>query len=416
MPPLATIRATTIALTALLFIQPSRADEPAILADIKAFFQTADLDRREELARRIESDAVYDRVKLRDWLHQADLFELLQPGQTDISVPIESNKTIRVTLRIPAGYDPQRAYPLIYALHGTHGSGPGIIRYVESVFGSKIDEYIVAAPSSYGHFYIGTEDPPSAQHLDALVQIKKRAHIDSDRVFVMGYSMGGHGSWTLAFMHADQFAGALPLAGSFIVSFIEKLWPPFTPNIQHTHILCCWGENDIYLDDGSTLSPNGGIAETNRLMQALAEKEKLPLVMHEFSDKGHGGISPPPELLDALLAQRRARYPKKIEHTFRHTYQARAYWLEGHAWKGPHWTDNNFGTINLRPGEKPDDALMREMRTRLGQLRGKVTGAEVDGAEFSRAFHPRILLPSALRAAGTHTCRHLQHFAQRRSR
>jgi len=68
---------------AMLLNVSARADERAILADIKAFFRTSDLERREQIVQRIQADQAYDRAKVGKWLHRAKLFDKRQPGRDD---------------------------------------------------------------------------------------------------------------------------------------------------------------------------------------------------------------------------------------------------------------------------------------------------------------------------------------------
>ncbi len=52
-----------------------------------------------------------------------------------------------------------------------------------------------------------------------LIEIAKAQHdIDPDRVYTMGFSMGGTGSWFMAGRHADLLAGSMPCAGVIMAS------------------------------------------------------------------------------------------------------------------------------------------------------------------------------------------------------
>lgn len=76
-----------------------------------------------------------------------------------------------------------------------------------------------------------------------LLEIARIEHeIDPDRVYVMGFSMGGTGSWFLAGRHPDQFAGASPLAGVFMASpqsqvasadEVEAIQHGLVPNVRN---------------------------------------------------------------------------------------------------------------------------------------------------------------------------------------
>lgn len=356
-------------------VSPSMAGKPEILQNIKRFFETADVQRRVEIAEAISTDEKYDWINVVDWLNQADLFERLEPGSQSIEVPLGKNEKRTVQLRIPADYDPRRAYPLIYALHGAGGTGAQIIAYVERILGERVDEFVVAAPSKYGQTVIHIIKP-SAEHTAVLRAVRKKVHIDADRQYCLGYSRGGHTAWTLAVVHNDEFAAAVPIAGVFLIAWPEQFWPVFLPNIRHMRILNVWGALDSAGGDGRS-SKTGGIAGTNRRMANLTKDLGLDVIHHELPDKGHGGNVPPRTELFALLSRRRTQHPAQVNSVFRFIHQANAYWIEGHVWRGSFWDDSKV-TLHLREGEEPQDALARTIRGRLGELKGKIDGQMID--------------------------------------
>lgn len=360
----------------------SQADEASILADIKAFFAAKDLDQREAITRRIESDPVYERAHVRAWLHQADLFRSLEPGRLPIRVGIDEGSTLPVTLRIPTGYDHRRPYPLLYVLHGTGGTGDGMIRYVERLLGRQIEQHVVAASTGYQQVVIHSTTPPSNEHLAVLQAVRRTVHVDSDRVYVLGYSRGGHASWTLAVLHSEQFAGVVPVAGTLILPGHAELYELFLPNIANTPVFACWGENDITSANYVTPSEDGGIAGLNRRLCVLAAQLGLPLTWFEVRGGGHGNIDPPREDVEKMLAGTREPYPRSVRHVFRTTSQGQADWLEAHAWRGS-WWDQKPLTLKFRGSEDPADpdvqreAVARAIRGRLGELRGEFSGQEI---------------------------------------
>jgi pimeloyl-ACP methyl ester carboxylesterase len=367
----------------LILCAAARASQPTILTDIKAFFETGHGDQRQQIVQRIESDPAYDRERVSEWLHAASLFEPLQPGRKQIRVPISDGTTRSVTLRIPAGYDQGRPYPLLYVLHGSRGTGDGIIRYTEQLLGEDVEHYVVAAPTGYRQVLIRSATPPSLEHPAILLAVRKAAHIDSDRIFIMGYSQGGHAAWTLAVSHPDQFAGVLAVAGSLILQDYGALYETFLPNIASTHVFACWGENDVMSADYVTPSEDGGIAGLNRQLCKLAGGLGLPLTWYEVPGQGHTEIAPPRTDLDRLLSATRAHYPRSIRHVFRLPYQGSTAWIEPHTWRGPWWDDQPL-KISFHDDENPDDptiqraALARAIRARLGELRGEIDGQHIN--------------------------------------
>lgn len=358
------------------------ADDSAILRDIRGFFAASDSGQREEIVRRIESDPAYSEGQLTQWLHAAGLFEAQTPGRFRFQVKIDAQYGLRVAVRVPAEYDHTRPYPLIYALHGTGGDGDGIVNYVERLLGDQIDNYIVAAPTGYRQALVHSTTPPAREHPAILREIKRRTHIDSDRVYAFGYSRGGHTAWSLAVLHSDEFAGVAPVAGTLLLFEHGKLFETFLPNLVNTHVLASWGAGDVMSEDLVTRSADGGIAGLNRQLCSLAASLELPVKWYEDPDKGHGGVEPPRKDLVELLAHTREHYSRNIRHVFRLPYQGRTSWIEAHAWRGG-WWDQQPLKISFRSGENPDDpdvqheAMARAVRSQLGELRGEIDGQEI---------------------------------------
>ncbi|TWT44715.1 hypothetical protein RAS1_11310 [Phycisphaerae bacterium RAS1] len=351
------------------------AGEREIAGNIKSFFDTADPLRREQLARQIESDTAYKREKIGQWLHRAELFPKRQPGRDTLKVELAGGATREVVLRLPAKYSEKKPWPLIYALHGTGADGDSIIHYLEAVLGPHVDDFVIAAPTAYDQVVIATDGPPSDEHPRAWLAIRKAVHTDADRMYITGYSRGGHASWTLAVLHADQIAAAMPIAGTFHLIGVDQLWDAFLPNIGNAHILHVWGARDE-LDDGGDASPHGGIAGVSRKLREHCEKLKLPLTAYEDPQRGHGNVLPPAEILTAFFENRREAYPKHVVQACRWAYQSNAYWLEGHAWKGEHWENKQFN-VTIREGETGEEAYHREIRSRLGELSGGIDGQTI---------------------------------------
>lgn len=386
MPPITRPRFPTLVLccagVAAVSSPRVHADEAAIVRDIEAFISTDDADERAKIAARIAEDPDYSRDRVSAWLHNAKLFEPQDAGTNTLRVSLPNGEPRDVVVRIPSNYDPARPMALIYALHGQGGQASQITTYFERILGPRVDEFIIAAPDQYDEVVIHhTRWPPTQEHPAMLLALRKKFHIDADRTFVAGYSRGGHTSWTLAALHADQWAGAMPLAGTFLMAEIDRLWDPLLDNLAHTHLLCVWGENDT-LDDSGSASAEGGIAGLNRQLRDLCAKRGDLVTMIELPGIGHGGVRPPAEALESLLSQRREHYPSTIRHTFRHAYHASAYWIEAHTWAGEQWAEK-LPSVGFRTGEDAADpqvvreAMTRAIRGVLGEISGEAKGQEL---------------------------------------
>ncbi|MCZ6786444.1 MAG: alpha/beta hydrolase-fold protein [Planctomycetota bacterium] len=104
---------------------------------------------------------------------------------------------------------------LLIGLHGG-GKGAGDAGSAASTFAGIASKFKcigifpeVLEKTEHGWTTSGTE-----QFVLELIEAAKRTwKIDPNRVYIVGHSMGGYGSWTIGAHHADLFAGLGPFAG-----------------------------------------------------------------------------------------------------------------------------------------------------------------------------------------------------------
>lgn len=359
---------------------PTSGDEPAIVEALGAYFASDDSDRRDALVRQIESDPAYARDKVSVWLHAASSFDPIKHSTLVMRIPIGRKKPRTVRLRLPKGYDAGRAWPLLMVYHGSGGNAKNFLRFVEQLLGEQADEFIIAAPHDYRQTVVDLPGPPSAEHPTIRHAIRQRVHVDSDRMYSLGYSLGGYATWTFATLHADRFAGAIALASTFSFPSEGALWEAMLPNLNHVPILHVWGGKDPLPCPGF-----GGrrarmtISQLNRRFAAILPKIDANITSHMLPEKGHGGVTPAPDQLQRILARRRVRNPRHVEHTFRHLYQGLAYWLQAETWLGDRW-DTAFHQEVLRELNTSDDAeeiIMRKVVDRMARLVGTLRGQSI---------------------------------------
>jgi predicted peptidase len=128
-------------------------------------------------------------------------------------------------ISIPNRYDPAQPRPLILALHP---GGSGGMPYYGSAFMRQVVvpalnglEPIIIAPDCPTRSWT---DPASDQAVMALVKHTLEHYaIDRRRILVVGFSMGGRGTWFMASRHPDLFTGAIPMAASTGDEPIDRL-------------------------------------------------------------------------------------------------------------------------------------------------------------------------------------------------
>jgi predicted peptidase len=137
----------------------------------------------------------------------------LPPGTHTQTLRRTDGPEIRYAISIPPKYSPARHVPLILALHfaGGPGSGRGVL---ESLVRPALADLgaVIIAPDSIGRDWSTSENQRA---VNALLDATLASYaIDSRKIAVTGYSMGGRGAWFWAGMYPDRFTAAIPVAGS----------------------------------------------------------------------------------------------------------------------------------------------------------------------------------------------------------
>ena len=107
--------------------------------------------------------------------------------------------------------------PLIVFLHGSgeRGSNPemvkvhGPLKYTKS---HTLDAYILAPQCPEN------ENWDVAVLYQLIQKIQKENNIDPQRIYLTGLSLGGWGTWNLAFAHPEMFAAVVPVCG-----FVDRM-------------------------------------------------------------------------------------------------------------------------------------------------------------------------------------------------
>ena len=59
--------------------------------------------------------------------------------------------------------------------------------------------------------------------LDVMAEVRRDYKIDNKRIYMMGHSMGGYGTWSIAMAHPELFAALGPIAGGGDAPGMAKL-------------------------------------------------------------------------------------------------------------------------------------------------------------------------------------------------
>jgi predicted peptidase len=141
---------------------------------------------------------------------QAPAFRLQQK-----TLQIPDGTTLFYGRAVPGDYDPKQPRPLVLALHpgGDKTSYYGA-QYMRSVFLPGLRELnpIMVAPDCPTRAW---SDPAAEKAVMALMEnMLSEYSIDRRRILVIGFSLGGRGTWFMESRHSELFTAAIVMAGT----------------------------------------------------------------------------------------------------------------------------------------------------------------------------------------------------------
>ena len=118
-------------------------------------------------------------------------------------------------LWLPKDFDASKAYPLVAQLHGlnfrkvhaglrTQYRGMGPVQWIDP----NQPAIVAQCFGRQSTFYTGMGEQDI---LATIADVSRRFKVVEDRVYIMGHSMGGAGSYTIGLHHPDRFGGITPI-------------------------------------------------------------------------------------------------------------------------------------------------------------------------------------------------------------
>src|SRR5262245_46094341 len=140
----------------------------------------------------------------------------VQTGFLDRTVTI-TGQAYHDQVYVPANYGAQPSWPAILFLHGAGERGSDGLLQTNVGLAPAIRQN----PSRYPAIVIFPQVPrdsqwvgtPADMAVAALQQTTREFHVDPNRVYLTGLSMGGHGTWYIAYRHPELFAAVVPICG-----------------------------------------------------------------------------------------------------------------------------------------------------------------------------------------------------------
>lgn len=143
----------------------------------------------------------------------------------------ESTGGIKLTYQFmqPAGYDQEKAYPLVLCLHGRGGHTTAAETLAKEALREAYPCFVVAPSVGKKYRWASptkrddgvTDAVPAA--LEIVDAVMKEFSVDPARVYVTGQSMGGYGSFGAVAARPELFAAAVPVCGGWAERDAESM-------------------------------------------------------------------------------------------------------------------------------------------------------------------------------------------------
>ncbi len=212
-------------------------------------------------------------------------------------------------LYVPQAWSEGNPLPLAVVLHGKFVDQNAWFDYTPIKEFAEKYGYIAVAPYARGdYFYQG---PGEQDVLDIIAEVERIYSVDPERVYLMGHSMGGWGTWWIGLRHPDLFATICPMAG---FAPLELL-----PNALHLDPLIIHDATDP-------------IVSVEHSRSAVARLQGLGISYSYREEQGYGHDSRMigdnlDRVFEWLNAHRLNSKPDRVALTTRTPLAGRAYWL-----------------------------------------------------------------------------------------
>jgi len=157
-----------------------------------------------------------------------------------VAVEGANEKAAWFHLAVPQAYTPDRAWPLMIVLHGgPGGNGPDDI--ITFFRGGLLAQGVISVyPNAIQKQVLEWNYPHEGANLIAIIrQVAKTYRVDPSRIYLVGVSMGGGGTWATGAVMRDVFAGLGPVAGWY-----QPTPAPPAEWLKGVPIYCLHGEKD----------------------------------------------------------------------------------------------------------------------------------------------------------------------------
>jgi len=155
-------------------------------------------------------------------------------------------------LYVPSDYTPQRQWPLVITLHGTHGWDSSKAQIHEWKYLADQRGFIVAAPDLRSvQGILPVNDTLWLRDLDAdektilavLEDVSAKYRVDRRYVLLTGFSAGGYPLYQTGLRHPDKFSMLIARNCNSDLKIFQRI--ELTDQVRRLPVVVFWGKDDL---------------------------------------------------------------------------------------------------------------------------------------------------------------------------
>lgn len=236
----------------------------------------------------------------------------IETGFLDRSVSL-GGQSYKYQIFVPPVYTPSQRWPVILFLHGAGERGRDGYFQTQVGVGAAIRNNVSRVPA----IVVFPQVTPDSSWtgtlanvaLAALDQTVREYQTDPARVYLTGLSMGGNGTWYIAYRNPKRFAAIAPVCGWISPGFWKAADPvvPASSGEPYAALAAQLRQTPTWIFHGE-VDPVVPVDESRKAFAAL-QAAGAPVQYSEVPGTGHNSWDPAygsPKFWTWLLAQRRS--------------------------------------------------------------------------------------------------------------
>jgi pimeloyl-ACP methyl ester carboxylesterase len=254
---------------------------------------------------------------------------------------------------------------MILFLHGAmqdHLGGPygGDGSFAGGVGPGEIEpNALIVTPLGRGQTPLGYDGPSEQDVFDVLADATARFHVDTDRIVLSGYSLGGVGTFRFAQLYPDRWAGAVDFVGADDLGALTALeeaqggqtMPNQLENLRNLPFRMAHSRLDELEIIVGAVQPDRAALELQRLgydfrYWQFYRREHLTFPVRNLQCE-----------MEAAIARRRVVNPARVTYSQEPAIQLRhdrAYWMSDMVVRGADFGPGDKGTVDITSLARPD--------------------------------------------------------------